>query len=51
VSGLGYEVEAVVEGEFEAFGEPVSFGRPYIVEMVGQLSALRLRGRRDLRGV
>ena len=51
VSGLGYEVEAVVEREFEVFGEPVSFGRPYIVEMVGQLNALRLRGRRDLRGV
>jgi hypothetical protein len=38
-------VEAVMEGEFDVFGEALSSGDPDQVEMVGQLNALRIETR------
>jgi hypothetical protein len=40
-----------MEGEFDVFGEPFSFGRANRVEMVGELKALRVLRCCDLRCV
>jgi len=44
-----HEVEAVVEGEFDAFGEAFSVDGPDQGQMIGEQNALRILGRCDLR--
>src|SRR5271165_1794598 len=49
LSVFRHEVEPVVEGEFDAFGEAFSVDGPDQGQMIGEQNALRILGRCDLR--